>query len=479
LTLFNGAPSDNRVALSGAGAQTGGTTSGLTVNPIGGSGALGPGGSASISATLATGLSAQTINQQFTYTFADDSALAGASGNVAVPTITVTGNVYTGQSIWRGRQPFKGSSDGGPFGDLGNPTWTTFGNWGGGAPGLDPNFTTTDAATFGVQTGSVTIDLDGSAPSLNALTFNGVGSYTLMDSIGTGSVKLAGASPVIAVAGMQTISVPLTFATSTSVNVASAGDRLSVTGKPILAAAAILSKTGAGTLEIDAAPTLNIGSTLNVNVGTIKFNVAVGPATVGTGVTATVASGAKLELAGPVSALSSGTNRVAVVNNSRQSLGGELLVSGQNQRVASISGSGDTVVAAGASLTADSIVQNALVIGGTAANPATVAIAPSNESSASTGSDGRNASSLVAPGSFGSAEPFGSAVVGPVTLPSTAPLELPLGSSDSTGASPASASRWNNSSVVPEPSTAALLAFAATVCCLSTLARKRLGALGR
>jgi hypothetical protein len=116
---------------------------------------------------------------------------------------------------------------------------------------------------------------------------------------------------------------------------------------------------------------------------------------------------------------------------------------------------------------------------GTGANPATVTITPSNADGVWTDSGGRNASGLVAPGSLCSAEPFGSPVVGSDTLLGTAPLELPLRSSDSTGASPASASRWNHSSVVPEPSTAALLAFAATVCCLSTIGRKWLGALGR
>ena len=64
-----------------------------------------------------------------------------------------------------------------------------------------------------------------------------------------------------------------------------------------------LAKTDVGTLEFNGAPTLNNNSSLQANGGTLRFNVNSGTATIGTGVTATVASGATLELAGSVSAL--------------------------------------------------------------------------------------------------------------------------------------------------------------------------------
>src|SRR5207237_3370202 len=63
-------------------------------------------------------------------------------------------------------------------------------------------------------------------------------------------------------------------------------------------------KSGTSSLEINSAPTLNANSVLLINGGKLRLN---GPAaTIGTGVSATVASGATLELAGSVSPLSSG-----------------------------------------------------------------------------------------------------------------------------------------------------------------------------
>jgi hypothetical protein len=72
-----------------------------------------------------------------------------------------------------------------------------------------------------------------------------------------------------------------------------------------------------------------------------------------------------LELAGTVSALSNGSNRANVMNNS--SVPG-LLVSGTNQQVGNIDGTGATQVNAASDVTADHMFQGALVIGGTASS---------------------------------------------------------------------------------------------------------------
>ena len=107
----------------------------------------------------------------------------------------------------------------------------------------------------------------------------------------------------------------------------------------------------------------------------------------GSGTTLTVAAGAALQLAGSVSPLYDPTsgNRMNVVNQGSAADGGGLTIAGGNQTVGTISGlastasgapttySGDTVVAAGASLTADQILQNTLTIGA----GATVTIRPS------------------------------------------------------------------------------------------------------
>ena len=77
-------------------------------------------------------------------------------------------------------------------------------------------------------------------------------------------------------------------------------------------------------------------------------------ASVGAGVTATVASGATLELAGSVSSLSSGANRVNITNSSSSP---GILVSGTNQQVGNIDGAGTTQVNAGSDLTANHIIQ--------------------------------------------------------------------------------------------------------------------------
>ena len=101
---------------------------------------------------------------------------------------------------------------------------------------------------------------------------------------------------------------------------------------------------------------------------------------VASGVVAQVNGSATLELAGSVSNLSSAIGppiRAAVVNNSASAAG--LLVSGTNQQVGGIDGSGIVVVTDGGDLTADHIVQTSLVIGGTLTSPARVTIDASDD----------------------------------------------------------------------------------------------------
>jgi hypothetical protein len=119
---------------------------------------------------------------------------------------------------------------------------------------------------------------------------------------------------------------------------------------------------GNGLIQVNAAPTLGAASSLSIqDTSTLKFKVVSGSATVGAGVTATVASGATLELAGSVPALSAGSNRVNIVNNSSAAAG--VLVSGVHQVVGGIDGTGNTQINAGSDLTADHIIQSSLVIG--------------------------------------------------------------------------------------------------------------------
>ena len=140
-----------------------------------------------------------------------------------------------------------------------------------------------------------------------------------------------------------------------------------------------LIKQGAATLTLSGAN--NYNGPIVVSGGTLRLNVAGGSPTIASGVIATVGSGATLELAGSVSALgTAGGNRARVVNNSLGAAGQQagLVVSGVNQVVGGIDGLGSTQVDAGGKLTADHIIQSALVIGGAAGNPALVTIDPSN-----------------------------------------------------------------------------------------------------
>ncbi len=160
----------------------------------------------------------------------------------------------------------------------------------------------------------------------------------------------------------------------------------------------------AGTLEFDTAPTIDNNTTFQVNGGTLRFKLATGTANVGTGVTATVASGGTLELAGSVAALAAGANRVNITNSSTAPAG--LLVSGSNQQVGKISGAGTTQVNAGSSLIANDIVQGALAIGGTSTSHGLVTIDASNAS-------GNPLASLAAPADSTPEVALGAEPVGP------------------------------------------------------------------
>ncbi|HEV2971346.1 MAG TPA: autotransporter-associated beta strand repeat-containing protein [Pirellulales bacterium] len=207
------------------------------------------------------------------------------------------------------------------------------------------------------------------------------------------------------------------------------------------------SEGGSGTLEVDGAPTMGLASSLAVNdSSTLRFKATTGSATIGTGVTATVNNGATLELAGSVSALSNGPNRVNVTNNSTAAAG--ILVSGTHQQVGNIDGSGVTQVNAGSDLTANHIVQSELVIGGTAGSPALVTI----DASDSSGNPLSQSSGLALAGSLQSTAPFAS------DAPGSSSLDPPSADGFSGDPIPADPSvdgttMNGNPSAVPEPST--------------------------
>ena len=151
--------------------------------------------------------------------------------------------------------------------------------------------------------------------------------------------------------------------------------------------------------------------------------------------------GATLELAGSVSALSSaGGNRTHISNNSTAP---GLLVSGIHQVVGGIDGAGSVQVNAGSDLTADHIVQSALVIGGSAGSPALVTIAASDAS----GNPLAQSSGLALANSLASNNAFGD-VVNPAGL-AGGDTSFARGVGDDAGRS-----------AVPEPSTMLMFGLA-------------------
>ena len=159
--------------------------------------------------------------------------------------------------------------------------------------------------------------------------------------------------------------------TSLSTNrsiVANAGDvgYVDTNGNPLITYAGLITvgaggtfgKAGAGVFELDAPPNLGNSSTVAVSGGTLRLKYG-SAATIGTNVSASVSGGATLELAGSVSQLSQAVN---IGNN-----GALLDSSSVNQNVGAVTGTGNTVVNAGGSLTAYQIRQNSLSIGGGAA----------------------------------------------------------------------------------------------------------------
>ncbi|HKD38087.1 MAG TPA: autotransporter-associated beta strand repeat-containing protein, partial [Pirellulales bacterium] len=266
-------------------------------------------------------------------------------------------------------------------------------------------------------------------------------------SLGGGPVTITAASgihPALNVFSSQAVSGITANASgmgSSTINIASPGTTLTSNGS--LKISGTLNITGGGTLEFLGAPTIAANSAIFVSNRTTRFTVSSGSPTIGAGITATVNVGSTLELAGYVSALSSATNR-ANITTVAASYG--VLVSGTNQRVGQINGAGSVMVDSGSDLTADHIIQGALVIQGTAASPALVTVAAS-DTSGNPLVFGSQVQSLQIPSGV---EGFDSTSSG--TLASDPKGTLAL---DPTS------SAVGDASSVPEPSSLAMLALAA------------------
>jgi autotransporter-associated beta strand protein len=277
---------------------------------------------------------------------------------------------------------------------------------------------------------------------------------TINGTLGSGplTINAANATSTLNLNANQTVSSLTSSGSgggSAVVNVAS-GRTLVLTGA--LTSSGNLNLTGPGTTEIDGAPTLNANSVITVTNGTLRFAATSGSPTIGTGVTSTVGAGATLELAGSVASLSSGTNRVNI-NTLANSNG--ILVSGTHQQVGNIDGAGTTQVNAGSHVTANHIIQGALVISGSSGNLGRVTITASDAAGNPLGQSLALPSGLGLTGSLASSSSLGDGVNSPGGR--ERPSWSSLGSSaDATGISPTA----GKGAEVPEPSTMMMLVVA-------------------
>ncbi len=216
---------------------------------------------------------------------------------------------------------------------------------------------------------------------------------------------------------------------------------------------ATLAKAGdnGSTLVLNGPTTFQENSSLQVYNGTLQINAS-GTTSVATGVTATVALGATLELDGTTSALTDSTNslqRASIQNDGSLVVGAATAptVGGTVQQVGGIDGistPGSVVVSDGASLTADHINQTSLVIG----NGSVFTLAPSNADGSPMAGQGSGSSLLLA----GSLTPSSSFVATSGSLlsgsPASATQSVSLGSVSGESAN-----------AVPESSSILLLGF--------------------
>ncbi len=215
-------------------------------------------------------------------------------------------------------------------GSLASLSYGTFVNGASGVTltvGNDNTSTTFDGAIVGglklIKVGSGTLTLQ-SIPAYTGFAVTNSSSYTGGTTINGGTLSistdanLGGGGPLVidgAAAAASTLQATATFSliAGRSISVApsgalgvgtfdvSPGNTLTCAGP--VTDSGTLAKVDSGTLLLTGAPTLNGGSALSVNAGTMRFRVANGAPTIGTGVNATVAPGATLELAGSIGAL--------------------------------------------------------------------------------------------------------------------------------------------------------------------------------
>jgi fibronectin-binding autotransporter adhesin len=362
------------------------------------------------------------------------------NGSATAATLTVYNNAPSPYSTYGG--VLQDGPGGGALALVKNGTGTLIlsgsKSYSGGTTVVNGDLSTTSSGTLGASEGPLTISAAKGVTSALSLGNN----QTIGQLAGT---VAAGGSATIYVAAGTTLTVNQSSQSTFAGTLTNSGT-------------VAMSSSGGALLELTGAPTFFSTSALSITGGTLRFKVSSGIATIGAGVTAAATDAATLELAGSVSALGSAAgNRVNVNNTSTADVG--LLASGTHQVVGNIDGSGTTQVNASSDLTANHIIQGALVIGSTTGSPALVTIDASDASGNPLG----QASGFALAGSLTPNAPFGSAGINSANLNAGGGS---LANGSTLGGGTPGSTLNSSAAAVPEPATLllALLGLAAIGC---------------
>ncbi len=253
----------------------------------------------------------------------------------------------------------------------------------GGNHAITANLTLAEPTVFNVAAGSSLLITGGQISESNAATpiyLTGGGSLMIDSSSSySGATTINGGT--LQTTSRGTISPgPLTLNTDNYIaSKVAIGNNQSVTSLAVTgdgSGTAMVTVDSGRALTVQQPIVLAAATTLHVSgPGKLRFAPLSGSVMIGAGTTVAVASDSTLELAGTVSALSA---EVDVRNDGSQGAGGALLITGINQQIGGIDGSGDLVVLAGAMLTANHVNQAALVIEGAPSDLGLLTIAPSD-----------------------------------------------------------------------------------------------------
>jgi autotransporter-associated beta strand protein/uncharacterized repeat protein (TIGR03803 family) len=360
-------------------------------------------------------------------------------------------------------------------------SWGDMGNWSGAAPGAVGVTTNTETAVFNQNAPNSPLAID-AGRNIKNITFDtaNVNALTLGTTRGQTLALTAGGAVQItsAVVSAQTINAPLvlegdyTFTSGASSRSATLSFGGIITPAATSGTTTLLlngSNTGdntiSGTLADNGTGQLGVAKSgagiwilsgtnsysgpTTVSAGTLRLEINTGTPTIAAGASATISTGATLELAGSISPLGTvGGNRARIINDSA-ALG--LVVSGIHQIVGGIDGIGNIHVNAGSDLTADHIVQGALIIGGMAGSPALVTVAASDAAGNPLG----QSNGLALAGSLAPSDPIGAGGIDSTGVSSG-------GNTESASLSPIISVGSGNPLLVPEPSSLLLVLLAVT-----------------